>query len=57
MQEKNKGWSTVKEDERYVVTDNNLLKNLNLAWKFIESNELKDSALIDLRITNQLIIQ
>ena len=28
MQEKNKGWSTVKEDERYVVTDNNLLKNL-----------------------------
>jgi cell division protein FtsQ len=39
------------------LPENNLLKNLNLAWKFIESNELKDSALIDLRITNQLIIQ
>ena len=28
MQEKNKGWNTVKEDERYIVTDNSLLKNL-----------------------------
>ena len=28
MQEKNKGWNVVKEDERYVVTDNSLLKNL-----------------------------
>mgnify|MGYP006126523933 CR=1 FL=1 len=28
MQEKNKGWNTVKEDERYVVTDNSLLNNL-----------------------------
>ena len=28
MQEKNTGWNTVKEDERYIVTDNSLLKNL-----------------------------
>ena len=28
MQEKNQGWNVVKEDERYVVTDNNILNNL-----------------------------
>ena len=28
MQEKNKGWNVIKEDERYVVTDNNILNNL-----------------------------
>ena len=28
MQEKNKGWNIVKQDERYVVTDNNILNNL-----------------------------
>ena len=28
MQEKNKGWNTVKEDEKQIVKDNSLLKNL-----------------------------
>ena len=28
MQEKNKGWNIVKQDERYVVTDNSTLNNL-----------------------------
>ena len=28
MQQKNQGWNVVKEDERYVVTDNNILNNL-----------------------------
>ena len=39
MQEKNKGWSTVKEDERYVVTDNNLLKNLVASATYLKPDK------------------
>ena len=38
MQEKNKGWRVVKEDERYVVTDNNLLNNLVASTTHLNPN-------------------
>jgi cell division protein FtsQ len=39
------------------LPDTNLLKSLNLSYKIIKNDQLKDSKLIDLRITNQVIIQ
>tara|TARA_B110000971_G_C19788042_1_gene398422 strand:- start:48 stop:725 length:678 start_codon:yes stop_codon:yes gene_type:complete len=39
------------------LPDNNLLKSLNLGYKIIKNDQLKDSKIIDLRIANQAIIQ
>ncbi len=39
------------------LPDNNLLKSLNLSYKIIKNDQLKDSKFIDLRIANQAIIQ
>jgi cell division protein FtsQ len=39
------------------LPDNNLLKSLNLGYKIIKNDQLKDSKFIDLRIANQAIIQ
>lgn len=39
------------------LPEDELLENLNLAWKFMRSDEFKNKSLIDLRISNQLIIK
>jgi cell division protein FtsQ len=39
------------------LNENNLLKSLNLGYKIINNNQLKDNKFIDLRIVNQVIIQ
>ena len=39
------------------LNENNLLKSLNLGYKIINNNQLKDNKFIDLRIVSQVIIQ
>ena len=39
MQEKNQGWNVVKEDERYVVTDNNILNNLVASTTYLNPSK------------------